>query len=63
MGKMVKLKSLKVEKNQLTGKIPAELANCPLDGVFVNFTGNQFSKEIAPALKAHPRFEKFKFDK
>jgi Leucine-rich repeat (LRR) protein len=63
MGKLTKLKSLKVENNQLTGVIPAELANCPLDGVFVKFSGNNFSKEIAVALKAHPRFEKWDFGK
>jgi Leucine-rich repeat (LRR) protein len=61
LGKLSKLKSLQVQKNLLTGDIPAELANCPLDGVFVDFSGNQFSKDIAPALKAHPRFEKMKF--
>ena len=63
MGKMTKLKSLKVENNQFTGAIPAELANCPLDGVFVDFTKNQFSKDLAPALKAHATFAKWKLDK
>ena len=61
MGKMAKLRTLQVQKNQLTGTIPAELANCPLDGVFVDFSGNQFSPNIAAALKAHARFEKWKF--
>ena len=63
MGKMVKLRTLQVQKNQLTGTIPAELANCPLDGVFVDFSENQFSDNIAAALKAHPRFDKWKFKK
>ena len=40
----------------------SELANCPL-GTFTNFTGNQFSTNIAPALKAHQNFEKWKIDK
>ena len=63
LGNLTKLKSIQVQKNQLTGTIPAELAKCPLDGVFVDFTGNQFSKDIVPALKAHVRFDKWKFDK
>ena len=63
MGKLSKLKTIQVQKNQLTGTIPAELANCPLDGVFVDFSENQFSANIAPALKAHPKFDKWKFDK
>ena len=63
MGNLSKLKSLKVENNLFTGAIPAELAKCPLDGVFVKFTGNNFSKDIASALKKHPRFEKWDLDK
>lgn len=63
LGKLSKLESLKVENNQFTGAIPAELANCPLDGVFVNFKGNQFSGDIAPALRARPTFSKWEFDK
>ena len=63
MGKMIKLKSLQVYDNQFTGAIPAELANCPLDGVFVKFKGNQFSPNIAPALKAHPTFSKWDISK
>ena len=63
MGKMIKLKSLQVYDNQFTGAIPVELANCPLDGVFVKFKGNQFSPNIAPALKAHPTFSKWDISK
>ena len=62
MGKLSKLRSLHVQKNLFTGAIPAELAKCPL-GTFVDFTGNQFSTNIAPALKAHKDFEKWKIDK
>ena len=63
MGKMLKLKSLQVQNNQFTGAIPAELAKCPLDGVFIKFKGNQFSPNIAPALKAHPKFDKWDISK
>ena len=62
LGKLTKLKALRVQNNQLTGAIPAELANCELGG-YIEFYGNQFSDNIAPALKAHPKFEKWKITK
>ena len=63
LGKLSKLEGIQLQKNQLTGKIPAELADCTNlgNGVFIDFSGNQLDPDIPAAVKAMPKFDKFKF--
>ena len=63
LGNLANLEGLQLAKNQLTGKIPAELANCTKlgKGPFVDFSGNQLDASIPAGLKALEKFSKFKF--
>lgn len=63
IGKLVNLETLQLNDNHLTGSIPAELGNCKKlgEGPFVDFSGNELSPDIPAAVKALPKFDKFKF--
>ena len=63
IGNLVNLESIQLQCNQLTGSIPASLAKCTKlgNGVFVDFSKNNFTGDVPAAVKALPKFEKFKF--
>ena len=63
IGNLVNLESLYIAKNELSGKIPAELAKCTKlgKGVFTDFSDNQFSEDIPEQVKSMEYFSKFKF--
>lgn len=63
IGKLINLESLQLQKNNLSGSLPESLANCTKlgNGVFVDFSGNNFFEDIPEAIQAMPKFEKFKF--